>query len=241
MQSLLPISSETHCELVTRMCFFEIFFSHLVLVFLSFLFLFHFLWPFPVQPWFLNFLSVCALACLCVCVSPAECEHKIHSPSGTLSSPNWPDKYPSRKECTWDITATPGHRVKIVSVRHVKAGSTLSGFSFSVCFSWKSQECHPTVTTHRSVCGVILYGKALAWLLLSCSTYETQMWMREKVHVCIFGLTVSECSCITERPWAAAICVSVPFYVCVCVCAAYTHTRTKSLAYFLIWCTCMYL
>ncbi|CAF96612.1 unnamed protein product, partial [Tetraodon nigroviridis] len=43
----------------------------------------------------------------------AECEHKIHSPTGTLSSPNWPDKYPSRKECTWDITATPGHRVKI--------------------------------------------------------------------------------------------------------------------------------
>uniref|UniRef100_A0AAR2JDA1 Metalloendopeptidase n=1 Tax=Pygocentrus nattereri TaxID=42514 RepID=A0AAR2JDA1_PYGNA len=43
----------------------------------------------------------------------AECEHTIHSPSGTISSPNWPDKYPSRKECTWDITATPGHRVKI--------------------------------------------------------------------------------------------------------------------------------
>nr|XP_023655191.1 tolloid-like protein 1 [Paramormyrops kingsleyae] len=43
----------------------------------------------------------------------AECEHKIHSPSGTISSPNWPDKYPSRKECIWDITATPGHRVKI--------------------------------------------------------------------------------------------------------------------------------
>uniref|UniRef100_A0A8C2FCN4 Metalloendopeptidase n=1 Tax=Cyprinus carpio TaxID=7962 RepID=A0A8C2FCN4_CYPCA len=43
----------------------------------------------------------------------AECEHKIHSTSGTISSPNWPDKYPSRKECTWDISATPGHRVKI--------------------------------------------------------------------------------------------------------------------------------
>ncbi|KAM7394462.1 hypothetical protein PAMP_021266 [Pampus punctatissimus] len=36
--------------------------------------------------------------------------------NGTLSSPNWPDKYPSRKECTWDITATPGHRVKIIFV-----------------------------------------------------------------------------------------------------------------------------
>ncbi|XP_076851518.1 dorsal-ventral patterning tolloid-like protein 1 isoform X1 [Brachyhypopomus gauderio] len=44
----------------------------------------------------------------------AECEHKIHSPAGTISSPNWPDKYPSRKECTWDISATPGHRVKLV-------------------------------------------------------------------------------------------------------------------------------
>uniref|UniRef100_A0A6Q2XBD7 Metalloendopeptidase n=1 Tax=Esox lucius TaxID=8010 RepID=A0A6Q2XBD7_ESOLU len=44
----------------------------------------------------------------------AECEHKVHSPSGTLSSPNWPDKYPSRKECTWDITSTPGHRVKLL-------------------------------------------------------------------------------------------------------------------------------
>uniref|UniRef100_A0A8C5GVT5 Metalloendopeptidase n=1 Tax=Gouania willdenowi TaxID=441366 RepID=A0A8C5GVT5_GOUWI len=43
----------------------------------------------------------------------AECEHKILSPSGSLSSPNWPDKYPSRKECTWDIAAMPGHRVKI--------------------------------------------------------------------------------------------------------------------------------
>uniref|UniRef100_A0A8C9TFN9 Metalloendopeptidase n=1 Tax=Scleropages formosus TaxID=113540 RepID=A0A8C9TFN9_SCLFO len=36
--------------------------------------------------------------------------------SGTISSPNWPDKYPSRKECTWDITATPGHRVKIFEI-----------------------------------------------------------------------------------------------------------------------------
>ncbi|KAK6324375.1 hypothetical protein J4Q44_G00037170 [Coregonus suidteri] len=43
----------------------------------------------------------------------AECEHKVHSPSGTLSSPNWPDKYPSRKECIWDITTTPGHRIRL--------------------------------------------------------------------------------------------------------------------------------
>uniref|UniRef100_H3ANE1 Tolloid like 1 n=1 Tax=Latimeria chalumnae TaxID=7897 RepID=H3ANE1_LATCH len=43
----------------------------------------------------------------------AKCEHRIHSSSGIITSPNWPDKYPSRKECTWEITAPPGHRVKV--------------------------------------------------------------------------------------------------------------------------------
>ncbi|KAK6493301.1 dorsal-ventral patterning tolloid-like protein 1 [Huso huso] len=43
----------------------------------------------------------------------AECEHSVHSPNGVITSPNWPDKYPSRKECTWAVTATPGHRVKV--------------------------------------------------------------------------------------------------------------------------------
>ncbi|KAM6346195.1 tolloid-like protein 1 isoform 1-T1 [Podargus strigoides] len=43
----------------------------------------------------------------------AECEQKIHSPNGIITSPNWPDKYPSRKECTWEISATSGQRVKL--------------------------------------------------------------------------------------------------------------------------------
>uniref|UniRef100_H0UU51 Metalloendopeptidase n=1 Tax=Cavia porcellus TaxID=10141 RepID=H0UU51_CAVPO len=44
----------------------------------------------------------------------AGCVHKISSAEGTLASPNWPDKYPSRKECTWSISSTAGHRVKLV-------------------------------------------------------------------------------------------------------------------------------
>ncbi|XP_053451573.1 LOW QUALITY PROTEIN: tolloid-like protein 1 [Nycticebus coucang] len=43
----------------------------------------------------------------------AECEQKIHSPSGLVTSPNWPNKYPSRKQCTWGISTAPGHRVKL--------------------------------------------------------------------------------------------------------------------------------
>uniref|UniRef100_A0A8D2DMW3 Metalloendopeptidase n=1 Tax=Sciurus vulgaris TaxID=55149 RepID=A0A8D2DMW3_SCIVU len=45
----------------------------------------------------------------------AGCAHKISSAEGTLASPNWPDKYPSRRECTWNISSTAGHRVKLVS------------------------------------------------------------------------------------------------------------------------------
>ncbi|NXR44999.1 BMP1 protein, partial [Hippolais icterina] len=44
----------------------------------------------------------------------AGCDHKVTSVSGTITSPNWPDKYPSKKECTWAISTTPGHRIKLV-------------------------------------------------------------------------------------------------------------------------------
>ncbi|XP_023620099.1 bone morphogenetic protein 1-like [Myotis lucifugus] len=51
---------------------------------------------------------LCGLGCL-----EAGCDHKVTSTSGTITSPNWPDKYPSKKECTWAISSTPGHRVKL--------------------------------------------------------------------------------------------------------------------------------
>ncbi|KAK3090758.1 hypothetical protein FSP39_014380 [Pinctada imbricata] len=41
------------------------------------------------------------------------CQHKIKDPVGEISSPNWPDFYPSRKDCVWQFTTTPGHRVKL--------------------------------------------------------------------------------------------------------------------------------
>ncbi|XP_019741112.1 bone morphogenetic protein 1a [Hippocampus comes] len=43
----------------------------------------------------------------------AGCDHTVTSVSGTITSPNWPDKYPSKKACTWALTTTPGHRIKI--------------------------------------------------------------------------------------------------------------------------------
>uniref|UniRef100_A0A8C3G5H6 Metalloendopeptidase n=1 Tax=Cyclopterus lumpus TaxID=8103 RepID=A0A8C3G5H6_CYCLU len=44
----------------------------------------------------------------------AGCDHAVNTVSGTMSSPNWPDKYPSKKACTWSLSTTPGHRIKLV-------------------------------------------------------------------------------------------------------------------------------
>lgn len=41
------------------------------------------------------------------------CKYDITAPTGTISSPNYPDYYPSRKECVWHFTTTPGHRIKL--------------------------------------------------------------------------------------------------------------------------------
>ncbi|XP_063217252.1 protein tolkin-like isoform X2 [Bacillus rossius redtenbacheri] len=42
------------------------------------------------------------------------CKFEVAAPSGTVSSPNYPDYYPSRKDCVWHFTTTPGHRIKLV-------------------------------------------------------------------------------------------------------------------------------
>lgn len=44
----------------------------------------------------------------------AGCDNVVNSVSGIISSPNWPDKYPSKKACTWSLSTTPGHRIKLV-------------------------------------------------------------------------------------------------------------------------------
>ncbi|XP_077592860.1 bone morphogenetic protein 1-like isoform X1 [Stigmatopora nigra] len=43
----------------------------------------------------------------------AGCDLEVNGPFGIISSPNWPDKYPSKKACTWTLSTTPGHRIKL--------------------------------------------------------------------------------------------------------------------------------
>lgn len=42
------------------------------------------------------------------------CKYEITAPVGQLSSPNYPDYYPSKKDCVWHFSTTPGHRIKIM-------------------------------------------------------------------------------------------------------------------------------
>jgi CUB domain/Coagulation Factor Xa inhibitory site len=45
------------------------------------------------------------------------CKFTITEANGELSSPNWPEAYPPRKDCIWHLSATPGHRIKLVNVQ----------------------------------------------------------------------------------------------------------------------------
>jgi len=49
------------------------------------------------------------------------CQHEVTKPVGVVTSPNWPDYYPSRKDCVWQFVTTPGHRIKLVSSQCIAA------------------------------------------------------------------------------------------------------------------------
>ncbi|XP_014469873.1 PREDICTED: bone morphogenetic protein 1-like [Dinoponera quadriceps] len=42
------------------------------------------------------------------------CKYEITAPMGTITSPNYPDYYPGRKDCVWHFTTRPGHRIKLI-------------------------------------------------------------------------------------------------------------------------------
>ncbi|EEB19379.1 conserved hypothetical protein [Pediculus humanus corporis] len=43
-----------------------------------------------------------------------ECKYHIKTPTGQLQSPNFPDYYPPKKDCVWQLITTPGHRIKLI-------------------------------------------------------------------------------------------------------------------------------
>ncbi|BFZ22426.1 hypothetical protein BsWGS_25465 [Bradybaena similaris] len=45
--------------------------------------------------------------------SAEECGGQLNTPTGVITSPNYPNQYPHRRVCTWDITVPMGRRVTL--------------------------------------------------------------------------------------------------------------------------------
>nr|XP_006822914.1 PREDICTED: tolloid-like protein 1-like [Saccoglossus kowalevskii] len=43
----------------------------------------------------------------------SDCTHTIRLAEGEITSPNWPDNYPKKKDCTWLIIGAAGHRLEL--------------------------------------------------------------------------------------------------------------------------------
>lgn len=94
----------------------------------------------------------------------AGCDHTVNSVSGIITSPNWPDKYPSKKACTWVLTTTPGHRIKIVRA----TTSCLSViYLFVSSFICIIELLNPLRT---SVFTVLMSETVMAFLMMMCGS-----------------------------------------------------------------------
>lgn len=100
------------------------------------------------------------------CLFTAGCDHTVNSVSGTITSPNWPDKYPSKKACTWALTTTPGHRIKIVC-----ATSSLYDFNCQSCsYSCVARCVIELLNPRRTSVFTVLMSEAVPFLTMMCGS-----------------------------------------------------------------------
>ncbi|XP_058836590.1 protein tolkin-like [Topomyia yanbarensis] len=70
------------------------------------------------------------------------CKYEITAPSGQIYSPNYPDKYPSKKDCIWHFSTAPGHRIKLIfNVFDVELHQECA-YDHIVIYDGDSQESH---------------------------------------------------------------------------------------------------
>lgn len=44
---------------------------------------------------------------------PTECGGELNAPSGTISSPNYPNLYPHSRVCRWELVVSPDRRITL--------------------------------------------------------------------------------------------------------------------------------
>ncbi|KAK5650137.1 hypothetical protein RI129_001166 [Pyrocoelia pectoralis] len=70
------------------------------------------------------------------------CKYEITAPYGQFSSPNYPDYYPSRKDCVWHFSTTPGHRIKIMFMNFEMEPHQECSYDHIVFYDGDSPEAH---------------------------------------------------------------------------------------------------
>lgn len=70
------------------------------------------------------------------------CKYEISAPHGTVSSPNYPDYYPARRECIWHFTTTPGHRIKLVFSEFEMESHQECAYDHIVIYDGDSTDAH---------------------------------------------------------------------------------------------------
>uniref|UniRef100_A0A1B6D601 Metalloendopeptidase n=1 Tax=Clastoptera arizonana TaxID=38151 RepID=A0A1B6D601_9HEMI len=70
------------------------------------------------------------------------CKFELTAPVGQVTSPNYPDYYPSRKDCVWHFTTTPGHRIKLQFVEFEMESHQECAYDHIVLYDGDSTDSH---------------------------------------------------------------------------------------------------
>ncbi|KAF4532823.1 hypothetical protein B566_EDAN002674, partial [Ephemera danica] len=70
------------------------------------------------------------------------CKYEVDAPTGQVTSPNYPDYYPSRKDCVWHFTTTPGHRIKLTFTEFEMEPHQECAYDHVVLYDGDSADAH---------------------------------------------------------------------------------------------------
>ncbi|XP_034943059.1 tolloid-like protein 2 [Chelonus insularis] len=70
------------------------------------------------------------------------CKYEITNPTGTITSPNYPDYYPSKRDCVWHFTTTPGHRIRLTFKVFEMESHQECAYDFIAIYNGDSPDSH---------------------------------------------------------------------------------------------------
>nr|XP_039250217.1 bone morphogenetic protein 1-like [Styela clava] len=82
----------------------------------------------------------------------AACGGSVTNLDGYITSPNWPNEYPTNKKCVWQIVAPPQHKISIQFEKFELEGNEVCKYDYVEIRSGLSDDAK----FHGSFCGLEL-------------------------------------------------------------------------------------